>query len=879
MTHEGSPERGLGMNKTGVILGTLGALIVGFLVGQRVHLDKDTDTRPVPTAAPDSSVERYKIQVGNAPVTGSPTAKVTIVEFSDYQCPFCSRVEPTLEKLKRSYGKDLRVSFRHNPLPFHPNAAPAARAAMAAREQGDDKFWAFHGKLFQNQDKLDDQHFEQFASELGLNVAKFKSDLGQNRSKYDEQIQRDQAEASKFGARGTPAFFINGRPLSGAQPYDNFSKIVDEELATASKLLKAGVKPEQLYASLIQNGKEQASADKPAQQQAKPEFKLPDPNVVFKVPVGNGPVVGPKTAKVTIIEYSDFQCPFCSRVGGTLAQIRKNFDGDVRIAFKQLPLPFHNNAHIAAEASLAAHEQGKFWEMHDKMFANQQALDKDSLIKYASELALDVGKFKAALETGKFKKQVDDELAEGNSFGARGTPSFFINGKPFHGAQPFDNFEKVIQNEIKLANAKLQTGTAPDAIYAELTRDGKDKAEAPKPAAQPTPAEDKTIYKALIGDAPMKGPANAKVTIVEWSDFQCPFCSRVEPTVTQLMKEYPKDVRVVFKQLPLPFHNNAHAAAEASLAAHEQGKFWEMHAKLFANQQALDRPNLDKYAQELGLNMKKFAAALDSGKYKAKVDAELAEGNKIGANGTPAFFINGRSLSGAQPIDSFKAVVDSALKDVDALLKTKKIPPAKVYDEIMKSAVEKAAAPPAGDDEAEDKTVYKVDPGDGPSFGSKNAPVTIVEFSDFQCPFCSRVVPTLKKIKETYKDKVRVVWRNYPLPFHQNAKPAAEAALAAHAQGKFWEMHDKLFENQGALDRGSLEKYAGEIGIDVARFKADLDSGRYKAQVDADFGYGNSLPGGGMGTPTFFINGRKIAGAYPFEKFDAMIKEALAAKK
>ena len=137
-----------------------------------------TDTRPVPTAAPDSSVERYKIQVGNAPVTGSPTAKVTIVEFSDYQCPFCSRVEPTLEKLKRSYGKDLRVTFRHNPLPFHPNAAPAARAAMAAREQGDDKFWAFHGKLFQNQDKLDDQHFEQFASELGLNVAKFKSDLG-----------------------------------------------------------------------------------------------------------------------------------------------------------------------------------------------------------------------------------------------------------------------------------------------------------------------------------------------------------------------------------------------------------------------------------------------------------------------------------------------------------------------------------------------------------------------------------------------------------------------------------------------------------------------------------------------------------------------------
>jgi len=864
------------MNKTGVILGTLGALIVGFLVGQRVHLDKDTDNRPVPTAAPDPSVERYRIQVGNAAVTGSPSAKVTIIEFSDYQCPFCSRVEPTLEKLKRSYGKDLRVAFKHNPLPFHPNAAPAARAAMAVREQGEDKFWAFHSKLFQNQDKLDDQHYEQFAQELGLNMAKFKTDLGQNRTKYDEQIQRDQAESSKFGARGTPAFFINGRLLSGAQPYDNFAKIVDEELATASKLLKAGVKPEQLYASIVQHGKEAAAAEKPAQA-PKAEFKLPDPSIVFKVPVGNGPQLGPKTAKVTIVEYSDFQCPFCSRAETTMTQLRKTFDGDIRLAFKQLPLPFHNNAHIAAEASLAAHEQGKFWEFHDKLFANQQALDKDNLIKYAGELQLDVKKFTAALDSGKFKKQVDDEMAEGNSFGARGTPAFFINGKPFHGAQPLENFEKMVQNEIKLANAKLQAGTAADALYAELTKDGKDKAEAPK--APEAPPADKTVYKALVGDAPVKGPATAKVTIVMWSDFQCPFCSRVEPTVNQIMKEYPKDVRVAFKQLPLPFHNNAHVAAEAALAAHEQGKFWEMHGKMFQNQQALDRASLDKYAQELGLNMKKFAAALDSGKFKAKVDEELAEGNKIGANGTPAFFINGHSLSGAQPLESFKAVIDSSLKEVEALLKTKKIPPAKVYDELMKSAVEKAAPPPAAADEENDKTVYKVEPGDGPSFGSKNAPVTIVEFSDFQCPFCSRVVPTLKKIKETYKDKVRVVWRNYPLPFHNDAKPAAEAALAAHAQGKFWEMHDKMFENQRALDRASLEKYAGEIGIDVSRFKQDLDSGRYKAQVEADFSYGNSLPGGGMGTPTFFINGRKIAGAYPFEKFDSMIKEALAAKK
>ena len=167
---------------------------------------------------------------------------------------------------------------------------------------------------------------------------------------------------------------------------------------------------------------------------------------------------------------------------------------------------------------------------------------------------------------------------------------------------------------------------------------------------------------------------------------------------------------------------------------------------------------------------------------------------------------------------------------------------------------------------------------EGPSKGPKNAPVTIVEFSDFQCPFCSRLIPTVDQVTANYGDKVRLVFRQFPLNFHQFAQKAAEASLCAEEQGKFWEMHDKMFENQRALDRASLERYASEIGLDVARFKADLDGGRYKSAVKADTDYGNSLPGGGMGTPTFFINGRKLAGAYPYEKFEQLIKEALAKK-
>jgi protein-disulfide isomerase len=202
-----------------------------------------------------------------------------------------------------------------------------------------------------------------------------------------------------------------------------------------------------------------------------------------------------------------------------------------------------------------------------------------------------------------------------------------------------------------------------------------------------------------------------------------------------------------------------------------------------------------------------------------------------------------------------------------------------VYDALMKDAKEGTAAAPApGGGEAEDKTVYKVDPGAAPAVGPKTAPVTIVEFSDFQCPFCSRVVPTVKQIEEKYQGKVRVAFRNYPLPFHDKAQLAAEAAMAANAQGKFWEMHDKLFGNQQALDRPALEKYAMEIGLDLAKFKADLDSGKHKAEVTADVTYANSL-GGGMGTPTFFINGKKVAGAMPFDAFAAVIDEELKKKK
>ncbi len=172
--------------------------------------------------------------------------------------------------------------------------------------------------------------------------------------------------------------------------------------------------------------------------------------------------------------------------------------------------------------------------------------------------------------------------------------------------------------------------------------------------------EEPRVQVAAIG--PSRGPADAKVTIVEFSDFECPFCGRGEEAVTQVMEKYAGKVRVVFRHFPLSFHANAPKAAEASLCADEQGKFWELHKVLFANRSELTVPDLKKHAGTVGLDQAKFDSCLDSGSKKSLVDADTKAGGEVGVTGTPAFFINGKLLSGAQPFSEFEKIIDAELK-------------------------------------------------------------------------------------------------------------------------------------------------------------------------------------------------------------------------
>jgi protein-disulfide isomerase len=200
-------------------------------------------------------------------------------------------------------------------------------------------------------------------------------------------------------------------------------------------------------------------------------------------------------------------------------------------------------------------------------------------------------------------------------------------------------------------------------ILAKL--DALDKAVAQVKAAPAAPqrpqVDPNKVYTLNLGDSPSKGPADAKVTIVEFSDYQCPFCSQAEPLLDQVMAAYPKDVKRVYKQFPLTsIHPNAMPASKAAVAAGKQGKFWEMHAKLFGNQRELSPDNYKKWAEELKLDVAKFEKDMASPEVQAQIDKDMQDARSADVTGTPTIFVNGKRLQ-QRSMDGFKAAIEPAL--------------------------------------------------------------------------------------------------------------------------------------------------------------------------------------------------------------------------
>jgi protein-disulfide isomerase len=556
-----------------------------------------------------------------------------------------------LAELKRKYGPaTLHLVFKHNPLPFHAQARPAHEAAVVVfRLLGELGFWRYHDRLFKNQRELTPENLERWADEVGVPSSQLRQGL--ERGKPGAKVDEDMALARKVGATGTPAFRINGVTLSGAQPLAKFEEVIDQQLAEAERLRAEGVPHRDVSAVLTER---QLTT-------AEPKVQPPAPNedlTVWQVPVSaNDPQDGPGDALVTIVEFADLQCPFCKRVQSTLQALRAKYGRELRIVWKDNPLPFHVRAKPAATVARSVYEQhgnAAFWQIVADIFESQPKLEDYDLKLLLQRRKLGWKHAGGALLRDRYASKFAESLQVATDFSARGTPHFFINGVRLSGAQPQQAFEALIDQELKRARLLLDQGVPRAKIFETVMR-----------GATPAPGPEQKSVAPAVGSAPFRGPAHAKVVIQVFSDFQCPFCTRVNPTLDSLLKANPQ-VKLVWRNLPLPFHQDADLAAQA---AHEvfvqlgNAKFWKYHELLFAAQgqpDGLKRPNLELLAKQVGVNLARFRAVLDAQTHRARIESDKVAAQAAGISGTPSFVIGDYFLSGAQPLPAFEALVRRA---------------------------------------------------------------------------------------------------------------------------------------------------------------------------------------------------------------------------
>ena len=581
---------------------------------------------------------------------GDPNAPVVIEEYSDFQCPYCARFVsqtlPALEDNQIANGEAVLIYYDFPLNTIHPQASAAANAARCAGEQGAVAFWDMHDQLFLTVSSWSNNNADTFftglAGELGLNSEAFSACLEEGN--YEQAIRADLNAGASFGITGTPSFMVNGQLMVGAQPLSVFESAI---AAAADGQPIAGA-----------SSNSATGAAQPQQPGA-----VPTPAAFSE---DFAAAMGDPDAPVTIVEFTDYQCPYCSQHSAqTMPQVIQQMveTGRVYYILKDFPLDqIHPDARIGAVAARCAGDQEAYWEMHDVLFSQQSVWSGSgeeaataALIQLAGELELDTQTFAACLNSGRYDDAVETNVQEGRTLGVSGTPHFFVEGYPLSGARPFEHFD-------------LAVGLAEEGRLAEAFAE-----PAPQePQAQPTPRQDLPLT-VVLGDAPRIGDPNAPIVMVEFTDYQCPYCSRhFQQTYPRIIEEYIEAgiVQYVIKDFPLnSIHPQAAKASEAARCAGDQEAYWEMHDILFERQTewgvANPIPVFAAYAVEIGLDSETFTECLESNKYEAAVNADLQQGIELGVTGTPAFFMNGYPLSGAQPFEVFQQGITTLLAGIE----------------------------------------------------------------------------------------------------------------------------------------------------------------------------------------------------------------------
>ena len=653
----------------------------------------------VPPAEASTLADSDLIPVGDSPIYGDPDAPVTIVEFSSMQCPFCARVDDTLQELVERNPDDVRLVFKHFPLPFQQQSSEASKILEATRQQDEAAFWDMKSALFEHIDEFPQRSMEELGAELiadfGLDEETFRTDF--NDPELMDGIEDDVELGRNIGVRGTPHFRINGQLASGAKPIEEFQYIIDQELQLVEELREDGVDEHELYAASVIHNVDGGGTARPTPTDAAPEpapsageqptpsvdeligelgFDIDDIAVADSnpqldsdlIPIDDSPIKGDGDAPVTIVEFVSMECPFCARSSETIDELLENRPDDVRVVTKHFPLGMQPEAEPAARAVEAAARQGdaEFWAMQKALYHhidNYGDVPMEELgAAIAEELGMDVDQFRTDFNDDAIADAVEADRQLGQELGVRGTPYFLINGAELSGAQPLEDFDQIVDEQLDVAQQLADDGVDSDAIYRAAVEEQLDQQE--EPDDEPEPEADGGDFDPddlSIGDSFTKGADDPELTIYEFSSFQCPFCARSADTMEDVMDEYGDRVQLVYKNFPLAFQDESGPAARAAIAAGQQDQFWEMHEALYDNQDRFGDGLWEELAEEIGLDMDRFRQDVDSDAVAEQVEAEEAEGRSVGVQGTPTFFIGEEEVNGAQPFSEFERVIEGQL--------------------------------------------------------------------------------------------------------------------------------------------------------------------------------------------------------------------------
>lgn len=580
------------------------------------------------------------------------------------------------------------------------------------------------------------------------------------------------------------------------------------------------------------------------------------------------PSRGASTAPVTLVAFLDYECTFCATSHSTLQELEKHYGASqLRVVLKHFPLAFHSRARASAMASQAVFQLGgaaAHLEYEKLLFANQTSLSDDHLTAWAVQVGVPKRAFQRAFLSAEVAGTVGRDMELGASLGVEGTPHFFVNGFAIVGAQDRETFQSVIDHELDAARQLLAAGVDARELYATRVEQN---VHAAWSDAEPA-------FRVPVGGSPSLGASEPLVTVVEFSDFECPYCVRVRPTIRRLLEAYPEDVQVVFKHNPLEFHRHAEPAARVSILAQLRGgtpSFWNVATHFFAEGGELGEGVVAAVASRAGLPEADVESAVagENPEVEARLSADADLSIELAVRGTPHFFVNGRRLSGAQPYDEFERLTHLGLHDARQLLDSG----------VQRKDVQAELLRLAGEPPPPETVSLGAPPEDAPTLGPAGAPVTVQMFADFECPYCARAMLTMHDLRRAFPDDVRVVWRHLPLPFHRQARPAATVALEVLAQmgpAAFWNVSDHLFEaveERRGLGREVLLDAAGRVGADLEAVKRAMSDRRHAPTIDRDVE--DARAAGFDGTPTFAVNGYRVGGAQPVRVFAWLVRRAL----